>query len=105
MGNCVTVARQTLTLFVGVRIPIPQPAQRTPSGGLFFCAGWGIEDPNRSAYGFAAKRGVTEEKTIDNRFFKDVTETKRNEANLRFARISTMFQEVFGRSPQSDAHL
>lgn len=25
MGNCVTVARQTLTLFVGVRIPIPQP--------------------------------------------------------------------------------
>ena len=25
LGNCVTVARQTLTLFVGVRIPIPQP--------------------------------------------------------------------------------
>ena len=25
MGNCVSVARQTLTLFVGVRIPIPQP--------------------------------------------------------------------------------
>ena len=27
MGNCVTVARQTLTLFVGVRIPIPQPSK------------------------------------------------------------------------------
>ena len=25
LGNCVTAARQTLTLFVGVRIPIPQP--------------------------------------------------------------------------------
>ena len=25
LGNGVTVARQTLTLFVGVRIPIPQP--------------------------------------------------------------------------------
>ena len=25
MRNCVTAARQTLTLFVGVRIPIPQP--------------------------------------------------------------------------------
>ena len=25
LRNCVTVARQTLTLFVGVRIPIPQP--------------------------------------------------------------------------------
>ena len=28
LGNCVTVARQTLTLFVGVRIPIPQPTKR-----------------------------------------------------------------------------
>ena len=27
LGNCVTVARQTLTLFVGVRIPIPQPVE------------------------------------------------------------------------------
>ena len=27
LGNCVTVARQTLTLFVGVRIPIPQPSR------------------------------------------------------------------------------
>lgn len=25
LRNCVTAARQTLTLFVGVRIPIPQP--------------------------------------------------------------------------------
>ena len=28
LGNCVTVARQTLTLFVGVRIPIPQPKNK-----------------------------------------------------------------------------
>ena len=27
LGNSVTVARQTLTLFVGVRIPIPQPSR------------------------------------------------------------------------------
>ena len=27
LRNCVTVARQTLTLFVGVRIPIPQPSK------------------------------------------------------------------------------
>ena len=59
----------------------------------------------RTSAAYAAKRGVTEEKTMDHRFFKDVTETKRNEANLRFAHISTMFQEVFDRSPQSDARL
>ena len=29
LGNSVTVARQTLTLFVGVRIPIPQPEEPT----------------------------------------------------------------------------
>ena len=29
LGNSVTVARQTLTLFVGVRIPIPQPKNPT----------------------------------------------------------------------------
>ena len=29
LGNCVTVARQTLTLFVGVRIPIPQPKRKS----------------------------------------------------------------------------
>ena len=29
LGNCVTAARQTLTLFVGVRIPIPQPKNPT----------------------------------------------------------------------------
>ena len=29
LGNCVTVARQTLTLFVGVRIPIPLPKKQT----------------------------------------------------------------------------
>ena len=29
LRNSVTVARQTLTLFVGVRIPIPQPKNTT----------------------------------------------------------------------------
>ena len=32
MRNSVTVARQTLTLFVGVRIPIPQPISLEKSG-------------------------------------------------------------------------
>ena len=36
LGNCVTAARQTLTLFVGVRIPIPQPKERTDPCGRFF---------------------------------------------------------------------
>ena len=37
LGNCVTVARQTLTLFVGVRIPIPQPnPQRRKSLGITY---------------------------------------------------------------------
>ncbi len=34
LGNCVTVARQTLTLFVGVRIPIPQPKSTNLDRGL-----------------------------------------------------------------------
>ena len=38
MGNSVTVARQTLTLFVGVRIPIPQPEKSSISTEmLLFC--------------------------------------------------------------------
>ena len=36
LGNCVTAARQTLTLFVGVRIPIPQPERSTAKAVLFF---------------------------------------------------------------------
>lgn len=36
---------------------------------------------------------VLEEKTVDNRFFKEGTETRKNEAKLRSARILTMFQE------------
>ena len=37
MGNCVKVARQTLTLFVGVRIPIPQPKNpRSSERGFFY---------------------------------------------------------------------
>lgn len=36
LGNCVTVARQTLTLFVGVRIPIPQPMPRNKLFRGFF---------------------------------------------------------------------
>lgn len=44
LRNSVTVARQTLTLFVGVRIPIPQPKRNDPSGRFSF-----VE------YGFEAK--------------------------------------------------
>ena len=44
----------------------------------------------------AFSSGVTAGKTVDNRFAKDVTETRRNEARLRRARISTMFQEARG---------
>ena len=36
LGNCVTVARQTLTLFVGVRIPIPQPLKAPSNRGCFY---------------------------------------------------------------------
>ena len=42
LGNCVTAARQTLTLFVGVRIPIPQPERSTAKSGAFFRSGRGI---------------------------------------------------------------
>ena len=35
LGNCVTAARQTLTLFVGVRIPIPQPKNPTHTSWIF----------------------------------------------------------------------
>ena len=35
LGNSVTVARQTLTLFVGVRIPIPQPIAKAPQQRCF----------------------------------------------------------------------
>ena len=34
---------------------------------------------------------VPEEKTVDNCFFEEVTKTRRNEARLRRAHISTMF--------------
>ena len=37
---------------------------------------------------------VTEEKTVDDCFFKDVTEIRRNEVRLCRARISTIFQEA-----------
>ena len=43
---------------------------------------------------FFVLRPVTEEKTVDNCFFKDVTETRRNEVRLCRAHISPMFQEV-----------
>ena len=36
LGNSVTVARQTLTLFVGVQIPIPQPVKTSAIVGVFF---------------------------------------------------------------------
>ncbi len=35
LGNCVTVAQQTLTLYVGVRIPIPQSEKST---SVYRCA-------------------------------------------------------------------
>ena len=38
-------------------------------------------------------RKVPEEKTVDNCFFKEVTEIRKNEARLRRARILTIFQE------------
>ncbi len=36
MWNSVTVARQTLTLFVGVRIPIPQPSASIKSRLFYY---------------------------------------------------------------------
>ena len=38
--------------------------------------------------------GVPEEKTVDNCFFKEVTETRKNEVRLCRTRVLTMFQEV-----------
>ena len=35
-GNCVTAAQQTLTLYVGVRIPIPLPEKSTCVSKCFF---------------------------------------------------------------------
>ena len=57
LGNCVTVARQTLTLFVGVRIPIPQPKINHPTGWFYFWRKRGIgirtrqERSGRKQYG------------------------------------------------------
>ena len=50
-GNCVTAAQQTLTLYVGVRIPIPLPERSTAKAVLFFRSGRGIEDSHHSAEG------------------------------------------------------
>ena len=43
---------------------------------------------------------VPEEKTVDIRFFKEVTETRKNEARLCRVRVLTMFQEENGKSEQ-----
>ena len=53
LRNCVKVARQTLTLFVGVRIPIPQPKQKNTPCGRFFvlCEREGFEPKNREFFG------------------------------------------------------
>ena len=48
-GNCVTAAQQTLTLYVGVRIPIPLPERSTAKAVLFFRSGRGIEDSHHSS--------------------------------------------------------
>ena len=45
--NCVTVARQTLTLFVGVRIPIPLKKARRASARSCFFSGILKRDSNR----------------------------------------------------------
>ena len=44
--------------------------------------------------------GVPEEKTVDNRFFKEVTETRKNEARLCRVRVLSMFREENGKSEQ-----
>ena len=54
-GNCVTAAQQTLTLYVGVRIPIPLPKKNDHLLMVVFSFLWrGIEDSHHSA----ARRGV-----------------------------------------------
>ena len=44
--------------------------------------------------GVLAYVGVLEEKTVDNCFFKEVTETRKNEVRLCRTHVLTMFQEV-----------
>jgi len=66
-----------------------------PKGWLFSFVWLGNRGFSPQCLRLCRKARVTEEKTIDNCFLEDVTETRRNEANLRFARISTMLQEVF----------
>ena len=69
LGNCVTAARQTLTLFVGVRIPIPQPKESDhhPMVAFIFLLVWGIEDSHHSAEGaglaFAARGSVAKQQS------------------------------------------
>ena len=63
MGNCVTVARQTLTLFVGVRIPIPQPskgykkdvAQETPD----FIGGFAVSTAEKTTSDFVDVKKIS----------------------------------------------
>ena len=67
LGNCVTVARQTLTLFVGVRIPIPQPKIIVhPEGwAIIFCL---VEAIHRDSN----KEGAKRKKTVQCTVFADV---------------------------------
>ena len=63
LGNCVTVARQTLTLFVGVRIPIPQPKKKhwlNKSVLLFFLhkTSKGFEQGRFAEWQIATLRGI-----------------------------------------------
>ena len=52
MRNCVTVAQQTLTLFVWVQILVPQPKRKTDPCGRFFlffdCESSRLEPSSRS---------------------------------------------------------
>ena len=67
----------------------------TLSGAFSFGIGWDLRETHpRSGKGFGRlPQSVSETKTVNNRFCESVTETRRNEANLWFVRISTMLQE------------
>ena len=56
MRNCVKVARQTLTLFVWVRILVPQPKNPTRKSWIFSFVPTGTTSFDRSSTSFRAKR-------------------------------------------------
>ena len=52
MRNCVTAARQTLTLFVGVQIPIPQPGRSLQAAVFYLLNMAAIINPAEKQPGF-----------------------------------------------------